>query len=98
MVKSHCVKEKKQTECVQPSGYKEKNKNGRTMFQKAAFCEKTGKLAGCGGGRSGYYCRYCIRHVCCASRSSLDGKGGAGNGTILWFRRIEKSKITKESY
>ena len=34
MVKSSCVKEKKQTESVQPSGYKKitKNKNGRTMF------------------------------------------------------------------
>ena len=26
MVKSYCVKEKKQTESVQPSGYKKKNK------------------------------------------------------------------------
>ena len=24
MVKSYCIKEKKQTECVQPSGYKKK--------------------------------------------------------------------------
>ena len=33
MVKSYCVKRKKQTECVEPSGYK-KAKNGRLMF----FC------------------------------------------------------------
>ena len=33
MVKSYCVKEKKQTECVVPSGY-EAAKNGRLMF----FC------------------------------------------------------------
>ena len=33
MVKSYCVKQKKQTECVEPSGYK-KAKNGRLMF----FC------------------------------------------------------------
>ena len=31
MVKSYCVKEKKQTECVEPSGYKTA-KNGRLMF------------------------------------------------------------------
>ena len=31
MVKSYCVKQKKQTECVEPSGYK-KAKNGRLMF------------------------------------------------------------------
>ena len=33
MVKSCCVEEKKQTECVEPPGYK-KAKNGRLMF----FC------------------------------------------------------------
>ena len=33
MVKSYCVKQKKQTECVEPSGYKQA-KNGRFMF----FC------------------------------------------------------------
>ena len=33
MVKSYCVKQRKQTECIQPSGYK-KAKNGRLMF----FC------------------------------------------------------------
>ena len=32
-MKSYCVKQKKQTECVEPSGYK-KAKNGRLMF----FC------------------------------------------------------------
>ena len=31
MVKSYCFKQKKQTECVEPSGYK-KAKNGRLMF------------------------------------------------------------------
>ena len=31
MVKSYCVKQKKQTECVEPSGYKIA-KNGRLMF------------------------------------------------------------------
>ena len=31
MVKSYCVKQKKQTECVEPSGYKQA-KNGRLMF------------------------------------------------------------------
>ena len=31
MVKSYCVKQKKQTECVEPSGYKT-TKNGRLMF------------------------------------------------------------------
>ena len=31
MVKSYCVKQKKQTECVEPSGFK-KAKNGRLMF------------------------------------------------------------------
>ena len=31
MVKSYCVKQKKQTECVEPSGYKT-DKNGRLMF------------------------------------------------------------------
>ena len=30
-MKSYCVKEKKQTECVQPSGYMTA-KNGRKMF------------------------------------------------------------------
>ena len=33
MVKSYCVKQKKQTSCVEPSGYKQA-KNGRLMF----FC------------------------------------------------------------
>ena len=33
MVKSYCVRQKKQTKCIQPSGYK-KAKNGRLMF----FC------------------------------------------------------------
>ena len=28
MVKSHCVKQKKQTECIEPSGY-QRAKNGR---------------------------------------------------------------------
>ena len=32
-MKSYCVKQKKVTECVEPSGYK-KTKNGRLMF----FC------------------------------------------------------------
>ena len=32
-MKSYCVKQKKLTECVEPSGYK-KTKNGRLMF----FC------------------------------------------------------------
>ena len=31
MVKSYCVKQKKQTECVEPSGYKTA-KSGRLMF------------------------------------------------------------------
>ena len=31
MVKSYCVKQKKQTACVEPSGYKTA-KNGRLMF------------------------------------------------------------------
>ena len=31
MVKSYCVKQKKVTECVKPSGYK-KAANGRLMF------------------------------------------------------------------
>ena len=31
MVKSYCVKQKKQTECVEPSGYKTA-KNGTLMF------------------------------------------------------------------
>ena len=38
-MKSYCVKQKKVTECVEPSGYK-KTKNGRLMF----FC----KCAECG--------------------------------------------------
>ena len=33
MVKSYCVKQKKETECVEPSGFKQA-KNGRLMF----FC------------------------------------------------------------
>ena len=33
MVKSYCVKQKKQTDCIEPSGYK-KAANGRLMF----FC------------------------------------------------------------
>ena len=33
MVKSYCVKQKKETECVKPPGYN-KDKNGRLMF----FC------------------------------------------------------------
>ena len=33
MVKSFCVKQQKETECVEPSGYKQA-KNGRLMF----FC------------------------------------------------------------
>ena len=33
MVESYCLKEKKQTECIEPSGYKT-SKNGRLMF----FC------------------------------------------------------------
>ena len=31
MVKSYCIKQKKQTECVEPAGYKTA-KNGRLMF------------------------------------------------------------------
>ena len=31
MVKSYCVKQKKQTDCIEPSGYK-KAANGRLMF------------------------------------------------------------------
>ena len=31
MVKSYCIKQKKETECIEPSGYK-KAKNGRLMF------------------------------------------------------------------
>ena len=31
MVKSYCVKQKKQTGCTNPSGYKQ-TKNGRLMF------------------------------------------------------------------
>ena len=33
MVKSYCMKQRKQTECIEPSGYKQV-KNGRLMF----FC------------------------------------------------------------
>ena len=33
MVKSYCVKQKKQTECIEPSGYKTA-KNGRLIY----FC------------------------------------------------------------
>ena len=52
MVKSYCVKQKKETECVQLSGYKQA-KNGRLMFfctcaecgiTKTKFVKKTGKL------------------------------------------------------
>ena len=51
MVKSYCVKEKKQTECVEPSGYKTA-KNGRLMFWctyaecgiKKVLVRKEGKL------------------------------------------------------
>ena len=31
MVKSYCVKQKKKTECVEPSGY-QRDKNGRLQF------------------------------------------------------------------
>ena len=37
MVKSYCVKQKKQTECVEPSGYK-KVANGRLFFCTCAEC------------------------------------------------------------
>ena len=52
MVKSYCVKQKKQTECVEPSGYT-KAKNGRLMFictcaecgiKKIRFVKNQGKL------------------------------------------------------
>ena len=52
MVKSCCVKQKKQTECVEPSGYKQ-TKNGRLMFfctcaecgiKKDQIRQKAGKL------------------------------------------------------
>ena len=37
-MKSYCVKQKKQTECIEPSGYK-KAKNGKFMFYcKCAEC------------------------------------------------------------
>ena len=37
-MKSYCVKQKRQTECVEPSGYK-KAKNGRFMYYyKCAEC------------------------------------------------------------
>ena len=39
MVKTYCVKQKKQTECIEPSGHKT-SKNGRLMF----WCT----CAGCG--------------------------------------------------
>lgn len=39
MVKTYCVKEKKKTECIEPSGYKT-TKNGRLMF----YC----RCASCG--------------------------------------------------
>ena len=51
-MKSYCVKEKKQTECVEPSGYKTA-KNGRLMFwctcascgiKKTRFVSKQGKI------------------------------------------------------
>ena len=51
-MKSYCVKQKKVTECVEPSGYKTA-KNGRLMFfctcaecgiTKTRFVNKTGKL------------------------------------------------------
>ena len=37
MVKSYCVKQKKQTECVEPSGYKTA-KNGRLTFWCTCAC------------------------------------------------------------
>ena len=51
MVKSYCVKERIQTECVPGSERYEKAKNGRTMMKctcsscgitKTKFCKKTG--------------------------------------------------------
>lgn len=40
MVKSYCVKQKKQTECIEPSGHKTA-KNGRLMhFCARAECSK----------------------------------------------------------
>ena len=51
-MKSYCVKQKKQTECVEPSGYKTA-KNGRMMFfctcaecgiKKTKFVKQTAKL------------------------------------------------------
>ena len=38
-MKSYCVKQKKQTECIEPSGYK-KAKNGKFMFY--CKCEECG--------------------------------------------------------
>ena len=38
MVKSYCVKEKKQTECVPGSEQYVKTKNGRTMMCQCASC------------------------------------------------------------
>lgn len=83
MVKSYCIKEKKQNECVQPFGWLQKKKWQNNVlvylcimwYSKDPFCEKSGKLAG--------HCWNCTRHVC-ASQSSLDWKEGAGNKTMLW--------------
>ena len=69
MVKSSCVKQKKQTECVEPSGYKTA-KNGRLMFwctcaecgiKKFKFVKKTRETrSACPRGRrnrhSSWYC------------------------------------------
>ena len=81
MVKSYCVKQKKQTECVEPSGYKTA-KNGRLMFwctcaecgiKKLKFVKKKGKLSVCPWGRrNGHSGWYSTGHVC-TSPASLDG-------------------------
>ena len=54
MVKSYCIKEKKQNECVQPFGWLQKKKWQNNVlvylcimwYSKDPFCEKLGKLAG----------------------------------------------------
>ena len=38
MVKSYCVKQKKQTECVEPSGYFQTKKNRLMFFCTCAEC------------------------------------------------------------
>ena len=67
MVKSYCVKQKKQTECVEPSGYKTA-KNGRLMLwctcaecgiKKFKFVRRETRSAGPRGRRSGHSSWYC---------------------------------------